>query len=56
MVWIHGGSFRSGQSLEYQPIRYMEKDIVLVVIQYRLGPIGKLKVFYKKNQMKYIYK
>jgi len=40
MFWIHGGSFRSGQALEYLPGRFMEHDIVLVVIQYRLGPLG----------------
>lgn len=42
MVWIHGGSFRAGQALEYLPGRFMEHDIVVVVIQYRLGPLGKL--------------
>lgn len=40
MVWIHGGSFRAGQALEYLPGRFMESDIVVVVIQYRLGPLG----------------
>lgn len=40
IVWIHGGSFRSGQALEYMPGRFMEEDVVLVVIQYRLGPLG----------------
>ena len=40
MVWIHGGGFSLGQALEYLPNRYMEHDIVLVAIQYRLGPLG----------------
>ena len=40
MVWIHGGAFSLGQALEYLPNRYMEHDIVLVAIQYRLGPLG----------------
>ncbi|KZS04109.1 Carboxylic ester hydrolase [Daphnia magna] len=40
IVWIHGGSFRSGQAIEYLPGRFMEEDVVLVVIQYRLGPLG----------------
>ena len=40
IVWIHGGSYRNGQALEYLPGRFMEEDVVLVVIQYRLGPLG----------------
>lgn len=40
MFWIHGGGFSLGQAIEYVPNRYMEHDIVLVVIQYRLGPLG----------------
>ncbi len=40
MVWIHGGAFSLGHTLEYLPNRYMEHDIVLVAIQYRLGPLG----------------
>ena len=41
MVWIHGGSFTLGHAYVYQAERFMEHDIVLVVIQYRLGPLGK---------------
>jgi carboxylesterase type B len=40
MVWIHGGSFTLGHAYVYQADRFMEHDIVLVVIQYRLGPLG----------------
>jgi carboxylesterase type B len=40
MFWIHGGAFSLGQVIEYLPNRYMEHDIVLVEIQYRLGPLG----------------
>ena len=40
IVWIHGGAYRAGQALEYFPGRFMEEDVVLVVIQYRLGPLG----------------
>ena len=42
MFWIHGGAFSLGQAVEYIPTRYMDHDIVLVVIQYRLGPLGQL--------------
>jgi carboxylesterase type B len=44
MVWIHGGAFSLGHALEYLPNRYMEHDIVLVAIQYRLGPLGENKI------------
>ena len=40
IYWIHGGAFRSGQALEYLPGRFMEEDVVLVAVQYRLGPLG----------------
>ena len=40
MVWIHGGSFTLWHAYVYQADRFMEHDIVLVVIQYRLGPLG----------------
>nr|CAH0102948.1 unnamed protein product [Daphnia galeata] len=41
MVWIHGGGFSIGLALGYDLVnRYMEHDIVVVVIQYRLGPLG----------------
>jgi len=40
IYWIHGGSFLSGSNLEYKPQKYMEEDVVLVQVQYRLGPLG----------------
>jgi carboxylesterase type B len=44
MVWIHGGGFSIGLALGFDLVnRYMEHDIVVVVIQYRLGPLGKTK-------------
>jgi carboxylesterase type B len=49
MVWIHGGAFSLGQALEYLPNRYMEHDIVLVAIQYRLGPLGENKINLNQN-------
>jgi hypothetical protein len=42
MVYIHGGSFRIGSAQEFWPNYLLEKDIVLVVPQYRLGPLGEL--------------
>ncbi|KZS07855.1 Carboxylic ester hydrolase [Daphnia magna] len=44
MVWIHGGSFIFGQSILYEPNTFMAHDVVMVVIQYRLGPLGFLSL------------
>lgn len=40
MVYIHGGAFETGSSNQRPPNHLLEKDIVLVVPQYRLGPLG----------------
>ncbi|XP_042887731.1 cocaine esterase-like isoform X2 [Penaeus japonicus] len=40
MVWIHGGAFVLGDSEEYQALPLLTKDVVLVVVQYRLGTLG----------------
>lgn len=40
MVFIHGGGYFGGAAEEYLPHVLLNKDIVLVVIQYRLGFLG----------------
>ncbi|XP_052855781.1 esterase B1 isoform X1 [Drosophila gunungcola] len=42
MVWLHGGgfSFGSGNSFLYGPDYLVAEDIVLVTLNYRLGPLG----------------
>ncbi len=42
MVWIHGGGFRngSGAAPSYDGTALPEKGVVLVTINYRLGPFG----------------
>ncbi|XP_069973735.1 juvenile hormone esterase [Penaeus vannamei] len=40
MVWIHGGGFTIGNSAFYGPAPLLTKDVVLVVIQYRLSTLG----------------
>uniref|UniRef100_A0A146LZ20 Carboxylic ester hydrolase n=3 Tax=Lygus hesperus TaxID=30085 RepID=A0A146LZ20_LYGHE len=42
MLWIHGGAwkFGTGSKRFYGPDFLMNEDIVLVAINYRLGPIG----------------
>lgn len=43
MVWIHGGGFKTGSSSERYlgPDLLLQKDVVLVTINYRLGAMGK---------------
>ncbi|XP_059608241.1 glutactin-like [Phlebotomus argentipes] len=40
MVYIHGGGFIEGDAGQFPPNYLLEKDVVLVVPQYRLGPLG----------------
>ncbi|KAJ9584570.1 hypothetical protein L9F63_021080, partial [Diploptera punctata] len=42
MFWIHGGGWQSGSgnSDMYGPQYLLDKDIILVTINYRLGPLG----------------
>lgn len=40
MVYIHGGGFLAGGSVEYEPHVLLDHDIVLVVLQYRVGVMG----------------
>ncbi len=41
MVWIHGGSNTWGSARQYDGSQLaVDQDVVVVVIQYRLGPLG----------------
>jgi len=41
MVWIHGGSFKGGAGSEFDPGRLVAtNDMIVVTINYRLGPLG----------------
>ncbi|KAF6215479.1 hypothetical protein GE061_010233 [Apolygus lucorum] len=44
MFWIHGGSFRVGSAHGFRPNHLLEQDVVLVTINYRLGPFGFLSL------------
>ncbi|XP_058835247.1 glutactin-like [Topomyia yanbarensis] len=48
MVYIHGGWFFVGGASMYAPDYLFESEIVLVVIQYRLGPFGFLSTLSDK--------
>ncbi|KAJ9587059.1 hypothetical protein L9F63_019347 [Diploptera punctata] len=40
MVYIHGGGWVVGAGINHRPDYLMDKDIVLVTFNYRLGPLG----------------
>lgn len=41
MVWIHGGAFVTGSGgSNYNPVRLVQKGMVVVTINYRLGALG----------------
>ena len=40
MVWIHGGGYSSGSKDRYKMREIVDKDIVLVTVNYRLGAFG----------------
>ena len=59
MVWIHGGGFMfgsgNGETDLYGPEYFMDKDIVFVTINYRLGPFGKLHSGSHYPAFKYLF-
>ncbi|KAH9632931.1 hypothetical protein HF086_002753 [Spodoptera exigua] len=40
LVFIHGGAFMYGEGAIYDPIHLMDWDMVVVTLNYRLGPLG----------------
>ena len=40
MVWVHGGSLRTGESDDYNPAGLVRHGVVVVTINYRLGALG----------------
>lgn len=40
MLYVHGGAFYAGSARDSPPEFLMERDVVLVSTQYRLGPLG----------------
>jgi acetyl esterase/lipase len=49
MFWIHGGGFYLGSSNTsfYGPDYLMTGDVILVTFNYRLGPLGGVKLIVK---------
>ena len=44
MVFIHGGGLMTGESNLYGPSYLLDRNIILVTINYRLGPLGFLNL------------
>jgi carboxylesterase type B len=40
MVWLHGGGFIEGSGAEYYPRALVEKEVVVVTLNYRLASLG----------------
>jgi carboxylesterase type B len=40
MFYIHGGAFAVGSSMDAPPDLFVNNDVVLVTVNYRLGPFG----------------
>lgn len=55
MVWFHGGSFNGGFADDemYGPDFLIEHDVILVTLNYRLGPIG--KQYYSNRLQSFVY-
>ncbi|KAJ8674898.1 hypothetical protein QAD02_010684 [Eretmocerus hayati] len=49
MVWIHGGSYKNGNSdrFFYGPDYLVEENVIVVTFNYRLGPLGFLNLQHK---------
>jgi hypothetical protein len=49
MVWIHGGAFYmgsgNGENDRFGPGYILDRDVVLVTFNYRLGPLGEYRNF-----------
>ncbi|KAJ3652283.1 hypothetical protein Zmor_018261 [Zophobas morio] len=52
MLFIHGGAFIVGCSLHYPPDLFIDNEVILVTINYRLGVFGKIFVTIKLNMYK----
>lgn len=51
MVWIYGGGFQFGEASRecYSPDYLLREDVVVISINYRLGPLGTNDDTWKKK-------
>ena len=41
MVWFHGGGYVFGTTNDYRANYFMDEDVVLILVNYRLAALGK---------------
>ena len=50
MLWIHGGAFYmgsgNGENDRFGPGYILDRDVVLITFNYRLGPLGEFYSFF----------
>jgi carboxylesterase type B len=44
-IWIHGGGFRRGAATQYEMRNLVNRNTIVVSIQYRLGSLGTSAAF-----------
>ena len=49
IVFFHGGAFEAGSAINQGPHNMMDRDVVLVTVNYRLGPLGFLSTGTKES-------
>jgi len=51
LVWIYGGAFVTGDGTDtyYGPHYLLQEDIVVVTLNYRLGPLGKTRLIVERG-------
>jgi len=42
MVWFHGGAFIFGSGSSYEPQYFLDEDVILITVNYRLGALGRV--------------
>lgn len=57
MVWIYGGGFQFGEASRecYSPDYLLREDVVVISINYRLGPLGRFRLALDNVQWKQRY-
>lgn len=51
LFWIHGGGFQFSSGSETEPEYIMDYDVIVVTINYRLGPFGMQIFDYGKSMI-----
>lgn len=55
IVYIHGGAFMFGSGAIYQPHILLDKNVVYVTLNYRLGPLGRAICNLRRERDKFLW-